>query len=258
METKPEVKDEEIENEATQEEAPSEEEQSDQTESENEEGEESSDEESDEDEESSEEEDLIELADGSKVTFDELMSGYMKDADYRRKTAELARQRKEAVNETVVKTADKDGKLLEQYDPKSVEEFKKLAKELGFISREDIDSDKKNEFINSFFATHKEYSPSNDPGDVRYKALLNELSLYNLNDAKNIPKAFKKAHEEVERKFQSPKERAKAIAMRERVKAASVGSKAGGGKSPSPKEGTNKYTDAQIEIMKEMGVYDEE
>lgn len=36
----------------------------------------------------------VELADGTKVTADELKAGYMKDADYRRKTSELAEERR--------------------------------------------------------------------------------------------------------------------------------------------------------------------
>jgi len=38
---------------------------------------------------------LVELPDGSKVPKDEVLKGYMKDADYRKKTAELARDREE-------------------------------------------------------------------------------------------------------------------------------------------------------------------
>jgi len=41
----------------------------------------------------------VELPDGTKVTADELKAGYMKDADYRRKTAELAEERKRIADE---------------------------------------------------------------------------------------------------------------------------------------------------------------
>jgi len=39
------------------------------------------------------EEDLVELSDGEKVTLEELKKGYMKDADYRKKTADVASER---------------------------------------------------------------------------------------------------------------------------------------------------------------------
>lgn len=39
------------------------------------------------------EENLVELSDGEKVTLEELKQGYMKDADYRRKTADVANER---------------------------------------------------------------------------------------------------------------------------------------------------------------------
>ncbi len=41
----------------------------------------------------------VELPDGTKVTADELRAGYMKDADYRKKTAELAEERRRVTEE---------------------------------------------------------------------------------------------------------------------------------------------------------------
>lgn len=209
---------------------------------------------------------LIELADGTKVTFAELTAGYMKDADYRRKTAEIAEMRRQygtqpPVQRTEEKRSEAPAGLSSKYDPKGLEEFKALAKELGFMSREDLDhmkqEERKNEIINGFFAAHPEYKPENDPGDIRYSALREELSIYNLNDVKNLPKVLDKAHSDVSQKFMKPAEKAKALAVRERVKAATIGSKSGGVKSV-PTESDKKYTDIQIQRMKEMGVYDEE
>jgi hypothetical protein len=45
----------------------------------------------------------IRLADGAEVTLGQLRSGFMKDADYRKKTSELARQREEFSREATAK-----------------------------------------------------------------------------------------------------------------------------------------------------------
>jgi hypothetical protein len=45
------------------------------------------------------EEELLELPGGDKVTLEELKAGYMKDADYRRKTSDVARERESVQRE---------------------------------------------------------------------------------------------------------------------------------------------------------------
>lgn len=208
-----------------------------------------------------EEDELFELPTGDKVPFNELLAGYMKDADYRRKTAELAREKERFTprqQESATKEEEADP-VLSKYDKQQLEDFKVIAKKLGFVSQDDIvareTATTKQSVIDGFFNTHKEYMKENDPGDVRYGALIDELSLYNLNDIKKLPDIFKRAHEAVEGKFSSGKEKAKALAQRERVKLAGVGSKASG--AAAKEEDNSDYTEAQISVMKKMGVWTE-
>jgi hypothetical protein len=214
---------------------------------------------------SEDEDELFSLADGSRVTYEELVAGYMKDADYRRKTAELAAQKRQEVQTEPVKTEPKeaDDPFLSKFDKQQVEDFKLLAKKLGFVAKDDLEviehQKSKQETINAFFATHKEYAKEHDPTDARYNSLLSELELYNLNgakDAKVVQKILEKAHEAVEAKFSSAKDKAKLMAQKVRIKAAAIGSGGSGGAAKEDGEDTN-YTPEQIAVMKRMGVYEE-
>lgn len=216
-----------------------------------------------EEEKPTEDDDKLELPSGEKVSLNELMAGYMKDADYRRKTAELAKQK--VIEQPKQKheqqnPAPTKSEFLSKYDPQQVEEFQKLAKELGFLSKGEFEEIKtqtdRKTYLDNFFGSHKEYLKENDPNDVRYSALLEELSFYDLSNTKNFPKVLEKAHATVVSKFYSVKERARALAQKERIKTAAVGAGSRGSTS-TPKEDTSKYSPEQIEIMREVGVWGE-
>src|SRR3990167_80784 len=129
---------------------------------------------------SEDEDEFVTLPDGTKVTHQELLSGYMKDSDYRKKTSELARQRESyQAKPTEQEQDNRPNPVLSKYDSKQIEEFKILAKELGFVAKDDLTqmeaAKTKQETINSFYVQHPEYAKENDPTDVRYTALVEEL-----------------------------------------------------------------------------------
>lgn len=210
--------------------------------------------------------DLIELSDGTKVTAEELVKGYLRQSDYTRKTQELASERKRVedlagvvskakpVDEPMVQTQAK------KYKPEQLNELKEVLGELGYVSKHELsamtEKQKREEIVNSFFTQHPEYSQENDPGDVKISAFRKELSLYNHNDLNVLPKALAKAHEAVSGAWASESEKAKIIAAKVKGKSATVGS--GGGSQKAPESANKRYTRAQIQAMQEMGVYENE
>lgn len=132
--------------------------------------------------------DEIELDDGTKVSQDELKKGYMRQADYTRKTQEIAKQKK---GEQDPEGGDGKSKYPKE-DVEAAKYFAKIAKdELGLMTKEDfereraIDSLEKN--INTTIATAKKdgiklnkdeligkMKEQNLPPDVAYRELKRE------------------------------------------------------------------------------------
>ncbi len=213
-------------------------------------------------------EDIIELSDGTKVTAEELVKGYMRQSDYTKKTQDIAIQRKKLEDSLsglgeISKVAPKETtqpKTVAKYKPEQLEELKSVMSELGYVSKHEMtqmsDKQKREEIVNSFFSKHPEYSQENDPGDVKINAFRQELALYNHADLSVLPKALAKAHDSVSAGWTTDADKAKAIALKLRGKSATVGS--GGGQQKQPTSNEKRFTRAQIEVMKEMGTFDNE
>lgn len=218
------------------------------------------------------EEDLIDLPDGTKVSPKELISGYLRQSDYTKKTQEVAEERKtlrealEKINGgTAVKQPEAPTTEKPKYQPEQLNELKSVLNELGYVSKEDLskreaeaqrkDADEKAKSIwATFFNSHPEYKQENDPGDIKYTALRQELSLYNTT-VDNLNKILERAHASVSTTFSTDAEREKALALKLKGKTATVGS---GGGQKQPESNKPRYTKEQIQVMQEMGLYDGE
>lgn len=210
---------------------------------------------------------MVKLPSGDKVTYAELLSGYMKEADYRKKTMELAdmkralnsTQERQVPDRTKTETKPEADDFLSKFDREQVDQFKKLAKTLGFVTSEELTvheaKSTKEKMFNNFFAEHPEYSKDQDKDDMKFNALMNEMSLYDTADVNKLSKILERAHATVSHGFQAPIERAKALAHKERLKAASTGS--GASSSGASKVETDKYNTDQLAVMKKMGLLDE-
>lgn len=137
--------------------------------------------------------------------------------EFTRRSMELA-ELKRTLNQTPPapapeekpKTPVQDSDLdLSKFDPKEVETFQKLAKSLGFVHKADLEAKEqetrqmtyqqtRQAELNAFIQDHPEYKPENDEGDVKWKALIDEFSLYKLpEDPKKIRSLLEKAHSSV-------------------------------------------------------------
>lgn len=207
-------------------------------------------------------EDEIELPDGSKVSHKELISGYMKDADYRQKTATLAREREEVhalksvANQNPMRSEPEADDPLKKYNPEQVAEFKRLASAVGFVDvnkLKEIEETKiKDQTLNNFWTQHPEYYQEHDPQGIKYGALKQELEMFNLSP-RNLGKALEAAHKAVSQRWTTSEETAKAIAAKARVSAAGVGNS---GNSSGEEIDVSKYSEAQLAVMKKMGLLD--
>lgn len=214
---------------------------------------------------------LIELADGTKVTAQELVNGYLRQSDYTKKTQALAEERKR-VNATAaivngskpVETKVESTKIVSKYKPEQLDELKGIMNELGYVSKHELaqqtEQQKRDEVVRQFFVQHPEYKAENDIGDVKYSELREELSMYNTQDPNILPKALQKAHESIVLKHAGDKNKDKLILDKTRQIVAknpsTTGSSGTGSPSANAKEKT--LTKAQIDVLKDMGLYDNE
>ena len=113
---------------------------------------------------------------GEQVTLDELKKGYMKDADYRQKTTEVAERRrgldtkeqeiatKEAeINEII--TSLQTGDQTPAQDPKQVEQLKSLQEEIKSL-KGSYYMDKLDSGFEALAKTHKDFKFEKDKNGV--------------------------------------------------------------------------------------------
>lgn len=126
----------------------------------------------------------------------------------------------------------------EEFTPEQVDAFKKIAKKVGMVSVEELESRQAKSTQESILADfNKEHPEYTNP--KKSKALFKALAGYN-TDTQYLAKSLLRAHEEI----------GTGTSAHKIVKAAPAGS---GGGSPSNSE----HTPEQIEVMKKMGVYDD-
>lgn len=145
--------------------------------------------------------------------------------------------------------------VLTKYTKEQIDAFKEVATALGMVTKGEIQEKEiqrtKTEALTSFLTSHPEYSPSNDPENKRWNRLTAALSRYNVSDISNLSWALQRAHEDV-----TPNNKTKdvidAVVATTKLKRSSVHGGTGGGSKPS--QPISKYTPAQIEVMKKMGL----
>ncbi len=204
---------------------------------------------------------LIELPDGTKVTYEELLKGQMRDRDYRKKTMELAdlRRQLEQTRTPAPREPEAPTTQEEEFDQGQLAILEKMARKLGFVKAEELAHREtiasRDSILNAFLESHPEYKAENDPDNLKYNALTDELSLYDRSDVKKLARVLEKAHGSVANKFSSTAEALKKAArFQSGVKAASLGS--GASAAPSQSTETDSYTSDQIDVMKKMGVWE--
>lgn len=211
--------------------------------------------------ESSEEEDLsaeeIEaiIATGKRVRdYQKEHPGYdpiLIHKDYTKKAQELAEAKRSMKHEPPrAEEAPKPKREepsvdLSQYSAEDIETFTKLAKGLGFVSKDELknlDHERqaqtyeqvKHAQINAFLDAHPEYKPENDPDDLRWKQLESEFSYFKLpEDPSRFGILLEKAHKEISGSTTDDTEKVKKILAKKREAKKAATSSGDGGGSPS-------------------------
>ena len=199
----------------------------------------------------------VKLSDGVEVPVSELVAGYMKGADYTRKTMELADLRRQlAVQPKEVKPEPVvEDDVLKDVPPEETARLTKVLKAMGYVKKDELIAERQQETVasvdKSFFDAHPEYKPVNDSNDVKYKALLAELGDYNLTDVSKRAAILEKAHKQVAAKFHGE---GKPMTAPKVVTSAATGSKAS--VSVPAKTDTEGYSDEAIANAKRFGLLD--
>lgn len=183
---------------------------------------------------------------GKTLTADELFAeANGLQIDHTQKSQDLSKE----------KDKNEEEEILKKFKPEEVETFRSLAKALGFVSKEEIaktsaETTQKG-IVANFLKTHPGYTKEKDPTGQNYVKLQSQLRKYNLS-LDNLEWALNKAHDDLAGGKGTAE--AKQLANAAKLKRSGVhgGGSAGGGKGKN-----SKYTPAQIEVMKKMGVYEE-
>lgn len=201
---------------------------------------------------------MVKLSDGTEVSVEELSAGYMKGKDYTQKTMELADLRRMALQVKPVEAPAPvvpEEDVLKDVPPEETARLSKVLKAMGYVKRDDLAMERQQETVTSvdkaFFIAHPEYTPAQDVGDTKYKALLAELSDYNLTDTTKRAAILEKAHKQVVTQFHGA---GKSMTAPKIVTSAATGAKSS--QSSSVKE-TGNYSDVAIANAKRFGLLDD-
>jgi hypothetical protein len=137
---------------------------------------------------------------------------------------------------------------LSEFDKEQVDTFNKIAKALGFVSKDELENlelqkrqqsyeQVKKQQIDSFIEKYPQYHPENDPGDAQWNRLKEEFGLYKLpDDPGKFYDLLEKAHTNISGSSSSvDAEKVKNIIAKKRVQKQAQTSSADGGS-----EGTTK------------------
>lgn len=139
---------------------------------------------------------------------------------------------------------------LQDLNPEDVSVVDRILRSKGYITKAEANTmfyeSVKHETILSFLELHPEYKPENDPGDVRWKALQQEVSLYKMpEDPKLIQTLLERSHKVISSKTSSDRE---TPVKKQQLKTASVG--AGGTQRSSS---TTRLSEAQKALLLDGG-----
>lgn len=160
---------------------------------------------------------------------------------------------------------------LSKFKKEDVEYFKSLASALGYVNKDELEkrtlmekqqsyTSRKNKVVSDFVSEHPEYSPSNDPGDKNWNALLSEFKLYKLpTNPEKIRDLLERSHGAVSGETSKIKKAAEILAQKKINKSAASSSggsssgntkKAGKGKIPEhARKGLKGYSEEELEEL---------
>lgn len=154
---------------------------------------------------------------------------------------------------------------LSDIDPDTLLVLDRFTKAKGLVPKSELArmtyQEKHTSAESAFYDAHPEYLPENDPDDVLYNAIKQELSYFTTpSDYKMIPKLFAKAHSEVAKMYPD-KFKGKSTAGSDtqisksvRIKTQQLGSKSGGSSGKSnDSDSKPSFSDAQIRALEDGG-----
>jgi hypothetical protein len=88
--------------------------------------------------------------------------------------------------------------LLKDYNPEEIENFKKLAKAVGFVRKDELQTNQMSDVFDDFISEHPEYLPDSDKDDVLWKAFTEEFNLYKKpSTIKELKNLLERTHKQV-------------------------------------------------------------
>jgi hypothetical protein len=88
--------------------------------------------------------------------------------------------------------------LLKDYNPEEIENFKKLAKAVGFVCKDELQTNQMSDVFDDFISEHPEYLPDRDKDDVLWKAFTEEFNLYKKpSTIKELKNLLERTHKQV-------------------------------------------------------------
>jgi len=171
--------------------------------------------------------------------------------------------------DTVVPDEDGEKVDLSDIDEATIDILERFTKAKGLVPKSELQRMTYQQLHKSseekFYTDHPEYLPDNDPGDVLYSALKQELSYYvQPSDPKLIPELFERAHRAVKDRFPDKFHAKVAVKSRDtdkdtakvvRTKTQSLGGGAPSGdtKVQADKSSKKSLSDAQIRALEDGG-----
>lgn len=160
--------------------------------------------------------------------------------------------------------SDEEKGVLGKYKPEEIAGLKEvipvLAKELGFVRKDELESgnysERSQEQLDSFLERHPEYLPENDPDGTRWDAFKDEYQMYK---PPSNPKDFTKIFERVHRNVFGIKpagSKTTINAQQEKTKVASHAGTSSTTATPKAKPATAKAAGLRVDMLK--GFDDEE
>ncbi len=167
----------------------------------------------------------------------------------RKEKAELRKKEFLKTEEPLVVKKDED---LKDVNPADIELIDKVIKAKGYVRKDEFQKisydSVKNDELNKFLEKYPEFKPENDPNDINWKALNEEISLYKMpSDPKKIGDILERARKSITKSFTNDTAKKRQI---------EIASKGGGSAQRSSSKG--KLSDWQKEQYRTGGWSEEE
>lgn len=170
-------------------------------------------------------------------------------ADYTKKAQKLAEYEKQFAPPVEQNSDEVD------LPPDQIDLFKKVAKKLGFVQREDLVKGSVEAQKDAFLAEHPEYLPQNDPNNEKWGALLASFNEFNWQaNPQRVADFLERSHAQVASKWQEPARGADMKRMILQKKSVENLAQLGGGAAANiPHTKSTKLTEKNIQILKNGG-----